>query len=231
MIQHITAKELPVSERPYEKCLSAGPSALSDAELLAVILKSGSPKMNVVALAQNILRADGRNLLNLYHMSVEELMRFPGIGEVKAIQLKCVAELSRRIARTQRSERVCLTNAESVADYYMEYLRHEAKELLLVSMFDSKCHLIADTVIATGSVRAVLGSPREIFLHLFEKKAVSFILLHNHPSGDPAPSKEDFALTRRMKECGELMDIELSDHIIIGDNRYYSFRENKQILV
>ena len=231
MTQHITAKELPLSERPYEKCLLAGPQALSDAELLAVILKSGSRHMNVVALAQSILRADGKNLLNLYHMSVEELMQFPGIGEVKAIQLKCVAELSRRIAKTERSSRVCLSDAGSVADYYMESLRHETKEQLLISMFDSKCHLIGDTVIATGSVRAVLASPREIFLRLLEKKAVSFILLHNHPSGDPSPSREDVLLTRRLKECGELMDVELSDHIIIGDNRYYSFRENKQILV
>ncbi|MCI7130705.1 MAG: DNA repair protein RadC [Lachnospiraceae bacterium] len=229
MTQHMTARELPVSERPYEKCLLAGPQALSDAELLAVILKSGSRQMNVISLAQNILQADGKDLLNLYHMSVEELMRFPGIGKVKAIQLKCVAELSRRIARTDRRERIRLSDAASVADYYMEYLRHESQEQLLVSMFDSKCHLISDAVIATGSVRAVLGSPREIFLRLFEKKAVSFILLHNHPSGDPAPSREDFALTRRILECGELMDIELVDHIIIGDNRYYSFRENKQI--
>ena len=229
--QHITARELPVSERPYEKCLMAGPQALSDAELLAVILKSGSHEMNVVALAQTILQADGKNLLNLYHMSVEELMRFPGIGKVKAIQLKCVAELSRRIARTDRSQRVCLSDAESVAAYYMERLRHETQEQLLVSMYDTKCHLIGDSVIATGSVSAVLGSPREIFLRLFEKKAVSFILLHNHPSGDPSPSREDFALTQRLKACGELLDVELSDHIIIGDNRYYSFRENKQILV
>lgn len=231
MTQHITARELPVSERPYEKCLLAGPQALSDAELLAVIIKSGSHEMNVVALAQTILQADGKNLLNLYHMSVEELMRFPGIGKVKAIQLKCVAELSRRIARTDRSQRVCLSDAESVAAYYMERLRHETQEQLLVSMYDTKCHLIGDSVIATGSVSAVLGSPREIFLRLFEKKAVSFILLHNHPSGDPSPSREDFALTQRMKACGELLDVELSDHIIIGDNRYYSFRENKQILV
>ena len=207
MTQHFTARELPVSERPYEKCLQAGPQALSDAELLAVILKSGSRQMNVVTLAQSILQADGKNLLNLYHMSVEELMCFPGIGRVR------------------------LTDAESVAAYYMERLRHELQEQLLVSMFDSKCHLIGDSIIATGSVRGVLGSPREIFLQLFEKKAVFFILLHNHPSGDPSPSREDLALTQRMKACGELMDVELSDHIIIGDNRYYSFRENKQILV
>ena len=229
--QHFTARELPVSERPYEKCLQSGPQALSDAELLAVILKSGSRQMNVVALAQRILQADGKNLLNLYHMSVEELMRFPGIGKVKAIQLKCVAELSRRIARTDRRERVCLSDAESVAAYYMERLRHEPQEQLLVSMFDSKCHLIGDSLVATGSVSAVLGSPREIFLRLFEKKAVFFILLHNHPSGDPSPSREDHALTQRIMECGKLMDVELSDHIIIGDNRYYSFRENKQILI
>ena len=229
MTQHITARDLPVSERPYEKCLLEGPQALSDAELLAVILKSGSREMNVVALAQRILQADGKNLLNLYHMSVEELMRFPGIGKVKAIQLKCVAELSRRIARTDRGERVCLSDAESVADYYMERLRHETQEQLLVSMYDTKCHLIGDSVIATGSVSAVPGSPREIFLRLFEKKAVSFILLHNHPSGDPTPSREDYTLTQRLKACGELLDVELSDHIIIGDNRYYSFRENKQI--
>ena len=227
--QHITARELPVSERPYEKCLLAGPQALSDAELLAVILKSGCRKMNVVALAQTILQADGKNLLNLYHMSVEELMRFPGIGKVKAIQLKCVAELSRRIARTDRSQRVCLSDAESVAAYYMERLRHEPQEQLLVSMYDTKCHLMGDSVIATGSVSAVLSSPREIFLQLFEKKAVSFILLHNHPSGDPSPSREDFALTQRLKACGELLDVELSDHIIIGDNRYYSFRENGRL--
>ena len=221
--QHITARELPVSERPYEKCLLAGPQALSDAELLAVILKSGSREMNVVSLAQHILQSDDKNLLNLYHMSVEELMQFPGIGKIKAIQLKCVAELSRRIARTDRMERVCLSDARSVAAYYMEQL--------LISMFDSKCHLIGDTVIATGSVSSVLGSPREIFLCLLEKKAVYFILLHNHPSGDPAPSKEDLALTQRLKMCGDLMDVVLSDHIIIGDNRYYSFRENKQIIV
>lgn len=231
MINHMTAKELPVSERPYEKCLSAGPQALSDAELLAVILKSGSSKMNVIQLAQQLLQAGGKNLLNLHYMSTEELMSFPGIGEVKAIQLKCVAEISRRIAQTDRREHIQLTDAGSVAAYYMERLRHEPREQLLVSMFDIKCRLLCDHIIATGSARAVLGSPREIFLQLLEKKAVSFILLHNHPSGDPTPSREDARLTQRIKECGDLMDIPLSDHIIIGDNKYYSFRENKHILV
>lgn len=231
MTEHFTAKELPVSERPYEKCLLAGPQALSDAELLAVILKSGSRRLNAVELAQNILQAGERGLLNLYDMSLEELQTFPGIGEVKAIQLKCAAELSRRIAQTDRRDRVCLSDPASVAAYFMEQLRHETREQLMVAMFDAKCHLLGGAHIATGSARIVPGSPRDIFLCALRQRAVSIILLHNHPSGDPTPSRDDVQLTRRIMECGRLLDIGLSDHIIIGDNTYYSFRENKQILV
>lgn len=231
MTNHITTKELPLSERPYEKCLLHGAGALSDAELLAVILKSGSSGMNGIQLAQQILQSGRKNLLNLHHLSVEELMSFPGIGEVKAIQLKCVAEISRRIAQTARREQIELSDAASVAAYYMERLRHEPREQLILSMFDIKCRLLGDCVIATGSAHAVYGSPREIFLQLLEKRAAAFILLHNHPSGDPAPSIEDVRLTRRIRDCGTLMDITMSDHIIIGDNKYYSFRENEQILV
>lgn len=204
---------------------------MSDAELLAVILKSGSSGMNGIQLAQQILQSGRKNLLNLHHLSVEELMSFPGIGEVKAIQLKCVAEISRRIAQTARREQIELSDAASVAAYYMERLRHEPREQLILSMFDIKCRLLGDCVIATGSAHAVYGSPREIFLQLLEKRAAAFILLHNHPSGDPAPSIEDVRLTRRIRDCGTLMDITMSDHIIIGDNKYYSFRENEQILV
>lgn len=230
MTNHFTAKELPVSERPYEKCLQAGPQALSDAELLAVILKNGSRKQNVVELAQNILQAGERGLLNLYDLSLEELQAFDGVGGVKAIQLKCVAELSRRIAQADRRDRVRLLDPESVAAYFMEQLRHETTEQLLIAMFDTKCHLIGSAKIAAGSARNVPGSPRDIFMCALRQRAMSIILLHNHPSGDPMPSRDDVYLTRRIMECGKLLDIELSDHIIIGDNNYYSFRENKQIL-
>lgn len=231
MTDHIRAKELPLSERPYEKCLQYGAQALSDAELLAVILKSGSGRLNAVQLAQHILQTGTKNLLNLYRMSVEELMQFSGIGRVKAIQLKCVAELSRRIARTERAAGVRLSDAASVAAYYMEQLRHEQTERLVVSMFDMKCALIGDCTVASGSVRSVLTAPREIFITLLEHHAAAFILLHNHPSGDPTPSRQDEQMTARMQECARLMDIPLSDHIIIGDNKYYSFREQKRILI
>lgn len=228
---HFKTKELPESERPYEKCKEAGEQALSDAELLAVILKSGTRQQNSVELSKSILQAGARGLLNLYDLSAEELQAFDGIGEVKAIRLKCIAELSRRIAQADRRDRVCLSHPGTVADYYMEKLRHETKEQLWVAMFDAKCHLLGEKHIATGSAQMVYGSPRDIFLCALRQRAVTIILLHNHPSGEPQPSKADAALTKRVMECGELLDIALSDHIIIGDNKYYSFRENKQILV
>ena len=220
-----------MSERPYEKCLQAGPQALSDAELVAVILKSGSRRLNAVELAQNIFQAGERGLLNLYDLSLEELQTFEGVGKVKAIRLKCAAELSRRIAQANRRDRVCLSDPESVASYFMERLRHEAAEQLLIAMFDIKCHLIGAAQIATGSAHSVFGSPRDIFMCALRQRATAIILLHNHPSGDPTPSRDDARLTQRVMECGKLLEIELSDHIIIGDNNYYSFRENKQILV
>ncbi|MDD6037291.1 MAG: DNA repair protein RadC [bacterium] len=223
---HILAKELPVVERPYEKCLLAGPGALSDAELLAVVLKTGNKDMNVIQLAQLLLKDGSQNLLNLYDYSLDELMNFPGIGPVKAVQLKCIAEAAKRISSATRRNRLTMACPSTIADYYMERMRHEPNEQMIVSCFDAKCHLLADALISTGTVTSVMASPREVFLKALSLKAVYIILLHNHPSGVASPSKEDILLTKRMKECGELLDIELSDHIIIGDNNYYSFREN-----
>lgn len=225
-MSHLIAKELPVCERPYEKCLNYGVQYLSDAELLAVILKTGTRTQNVVQLAQSLLSGHNENLLNLYDLSMEEMIRFSGIGKVKAIQLKCIAEISKRIAAARRKEQVRLGNSKAVAQYYMERMRHEKKEHMIVSLFDTKGQLIDDEDIAIGTIRSVLSSPREIFLSALQKQAVQIILLHNHPSGEPQPSTDDIRLTRRVKECGDLLEIQLIDHIIIGDNNYYSFAEN-----
>ena len=144
---------------------------------------------------------------------------------VKAVQLKCMAELSLRLAKATRWDKLHLANAASVASYYMEQLRHEPKERLLMSMFDAKCSLIGDTILSVGTVNASLISPREVFITAMNYKAVHIILLHNHPSGSPCPSNQDVLVTEKLWECGELLGIRLSDHIIIGDNKYYSFRE------
>lgn len=225
MNEHLTVKELPDSEKPYEKFLKYGAGVLSDAELLAIIIRSGTNGLKSIEVAQNFLSIGNKNLTNLYDVSYEEMLQLRGIGQVKAIQLKCIAELSGRIASARYRQTICLTSAESVASYYMEKLRHEKQEFLLLCMFDSKCGLIADTVISKGTVNNSVASPREIFMKALEKEAVHIILVHNHPSGSPVPSRADNVVTERIAECGKMLGIELSDHIIIGDRAYYSYRE------
>ena len=226
MENHLTIKELPDSEKPYEKFLAYGPDSLSDAELLAVIIKSGTNGLKSVEVAQNFLNQKNRNLMNLYDVTYEEMLNMKGIGKVKAIQLKCIAELSNRITATKYMERISLRDARSIAIYFMEKLRHETQEHLVVCMFDSKCRLLAEEVISKGSVNSSIVSPREIFLLALQKRAVHIVLLHNHPSGVSAPSAEDDEVTKRISECGQMIGIPLSDHIIIGDKNYFSYRES-----
>jgi len=225
MHNHLTVKELPDSEKPYEKCLSYGAEYLSDAELLAVILRTGTRGLTSVEVAQQVLLGGNRSLLNLYDYPLGQLMKIPGIGKTKAVQLKCIGEISRRIAGERRIRRLSFTDPASIADYYMETYRHKRREHFVVCMFDSKCHFLGDRLMTIGSVNASLISPREVFIEALEAHAVYIILLHNHPSGQPQPSRADVEVTERIAECGSLLQIELSDHIIIGDNNYYSFRE------
>lgn len=226
MTEHITMADMPESERPYEKFEHMGPQALSDAELLAVIIKSGTREFNSADLARRLLSGKQGNLLNLYAYSLEELMRFPGIGRVKAIQLKAIAELSARIAKTARIDNMQMNQPRTIAAYYMEQLRHLQTEQLIAAFFDSKCAFLGDKVVSLGSISGSFVSPREIFRYALLKDAAGLILLHNHPSGDPEPSADDFSVTQRVYESGVLIGIELVDHIIIGNNRYYSFKDN-----
>lgn len=225
MNQHLTVKELPDSEKPYEKCLKHGAESLSDAELLAVIIRTGTAGRKSIDVAQEILNRNEKNLLNLYQLNLKDFMEIPGIGTVKAIQLKCLAEITKRMTKATRLREVSLNCASSVASYYMEELRHENREKLMLCMFDSQSVLLGDEIISIGTVNASLVSPREIFIRALMQQAVHIILLHNHPSGIPLPSTQDKLVTRRVQECGEMLGIRLSDHIIIGDNQYFSFKE------
>lgn len=229
-MSHIAVKNLPESERPYERFRNLGPKALSDAELLAIILKTGTRNLTSMDLARELLSRCQGNLLNLYELSYEQLLEIRGIGTVKAIQLKAVAELSRRIARTDRGYRLSLGSPASIADYYMEEMRHRRKEVFVGAFFDAKCKFLGDSVIATGSVSQAFVSPMELFRKALMRSAVMIVILHNHPSGDPAPSEEDIQLTRRVEKGAQLLGLTLADHIVIGDNRYYSFRENHMLL-
>ena len=164
-------------------------------------------------------------LAGLIHVSLQDLMRIHGIGQVKAVQLKCIGELSRRIARTAARPQLVMNDPSSIAAYYMEQLRHEEQELVLCMMSDVKGHFLGDKVLTRGTVTGSLVTPREIYLEALRYHAVSLILIHNHPSGDPTPSQEDMEITARIYQAGELLGIHLLDHIVIGDQRYCSFRE------
>lgn len=213
---------------PYEKFLKKGPETLSDAELLAIILRTGTKGADTVSIAQKVLAlSEGgkQGILGLHHLTVRELMSIRGIGEVKAVKLKCIAELSSRIARAGAEERLQLTNPRLVSEYYMESLRHAETEQVILIMMDARNRLLAERVISKGTVNASLVSPREIFLTALKHGAVYIMLLHNHPGGDPAPGTQDKLLTERIKQAAILVEIPLIDHIIIGDRRYFSFRE------
>lgn len=225
MQKNMTVKELPDTERPYEKCLMYGAEALTDSELISVIIRTGSRGERCVDLAHRILNAGPDGLLNLLQLDVKQLTKIHGIGNVKAIQLKCVGELAKRIASTRRRQQVVLESPESIASYYMERMRHETQEILMLAMFDSKSMLIGEKVISVGTCNAALISAREIYRTALQEQAVYIVILHNHPSGNPEPSREDIQVTRKIKQSGEILDILLMDHIIIGDNRYFSFRE------
>lgn len=220
-------KELTAQERPYEKCLEKGATALSDAELLAVILRTGSKGQNALELSQNILSMkEGMGVLGLLHLTLPELLEEKGIGKVKAIQIQCVGELSKRIwKRAATGENWKFHDARAVADYYMEEMRHLEQEELHVMFLNTKNVLLKESLLFKGTVNSAPIAPREVFLEALRYRACKLILVHNHPSGDPTPSKEDCLVTIRIKEAGELMQIPLLDHVIIGDNSYISLKE------
>lgn len=224
-----TIKKLPEWERPYEKCIREGAGALSDSELLAVIMRSGTKGRSSVALANEILNQTKTSsypgLLGLLHSSVSDLMKIHGIGKVKAIQLKCIGELSKRIAASAARTQLRFDQPITIAKYYMEKLRHEEQELMVCMMLDSKNHLLGEQILSRGTVNATLITPREVFVEALRYHAVCLILIHNHPSGDPTPSKCDMEVTERMRRAGELLGIRVLDHLIIGDQKYFSFRE------
>lgn len=223
-----SSKEALYSDMPYEKFLKFGPQSLSETELLAVILRTGTKNCSAVSLAEKILslsKGRERGLNALHHISLSELMEIPGIGEVKAVKIKCIAELSKRMARERAGDELRFELPSTVASYFMEELRHEEKEMILLLSLDSRLHLIEKYVLSVGTVNASLLSPREVFVHALKCQASSVILLHNHPSGDATPSNGDLFVTGKIKETGELVEIPLIDHIIIGDGCYTSFKE------
>lgn len=221
------AKQFP-SDQPYERFIRLGPGSLSEAELLAIILRTGTKNCPALELARKVLSLSNGNekgLNALHHLTLSELRKIPGIGEVKAIKLKSIAELAIRMAREKSKDSLRFDKPETVASYFMEDLRHEEKEKILLLSLDNKLRLIEKYVLSVGTINASLLSPREVFVQAFKNQASYIMLMHNHPSGECVPSRQDILITKKIKEAGELVEIPLLDHIIIGSGCYASLKE------
>lgn len=225
MITNYTMKDLPISERPYEKAEAEGVERLTDKELLTVLIRSGTKSERADQIAHKILDFCGDNgLQTLWNMDIEEFKAIPGIGRVKSIQLSCICELAKRLSRGKRLFGMRITSSEDVVSYYGAQLYNFQKEVLILIVLDSKNRIICDETLSVGNVNSSIADPREIFMKALKKNGVSIILLHNHPSGDPEPSKEDIITTERMEYAGKILGIPLKDHIIIGHGTYISLR-------
>ncbi len=219
-------KDLNEQNRPYEKFMSRGAAALTDSELLGIIIRTGTVDKTAVELADKVLDlSKNHNIGDLASIPMNELRKIKGIGEVKAIQIKCIAELSKRISKADISFKKDFSSPDIIAGYYMEELRHLSTEHLLMVMLNTKYCYIGDVVLSKGTVNSSLASTRETFVEALKHDAVYIILIHNHPSGDPTPSKDDIATTLKMKRAGDMIGISLIDHIIIGDNKYISLKK------
>ncbi len=218
-------EDLPKDTRPFEKYQKQGIGMLSDVELLALILRTGTKKINCMELCRRVLAVGGGSLAGLYGKTEAELQKISGIGPVKAAEIICICELARRIARARHSYDEPLDTAAKIAEKYMEEMRHFKEEHVLLLLLDIKCRLIKELTISIGTINQSFLRPREVFVQALKYEAVNFILLHNHPSGDPSPSKSDMIITDKIIEVARLIGIPLVDHIIIGDCCYISFRE------
>ncbi|MGH9858207.1 MAG: RadC family protein [Acidobacteriota bacterium] len=218
-------RELPVNERPREKLTNQGEQSLSDAELLAILMGSGTRQESAVQLAQRILKETG-DLNKLSGFSVVELCKkFHGVGPARAAQLKAALELSRRYSGAVKEARPRFSNSQVVFEHFHSSFIGKQQEELWVTALDMKNQMLMKTQVSKGTLSGSLVHPREVFYVAIRNMAAAIILLHNHPSGDPAPSPEDKKVTRQIAEAGNLLGIPLLDHIIIGNGRYYSFKD------
>ena len=217
-------RDLPSDDRPRERMLKGGPSALSNAELLAILLRTGTHAESVVALAQRVLQEAG-SLRGLSDVSVEQLTGIRGIGEAKAMQLQAGIELGRRMARSVMEDRVKIRSPQDVASLLKEELRYLQKEHFIVLFLNTKNFVIGQETLSMGSLNASIVHPREVFRAAIKRSSASIVCAHNHPSGDPTPSAEDIELTQRLVEAGKLIGIEVLDHLVIGDSGFVSLKE------
>lgn len=216
---------IPMDGRPRERMMDYGPKALADHELLAILLRTGTRDKNVVALALEVLK-ETDDLYNLRHVSMQELMKIPGIGRVKATEIVAAIEFGRRVAHTNQVKEGTVMSSSWVGNYLMNEMSDLKQENVLALYLNTKNEIIKKETIFVGSLSSSIAHPREIFKGAVRYSAARIILAHNHPSGNTEPSEADFNFTRRVVDAGELMGIEVIDHVIVGEDAYLSLREH-----
>lgn len=222
----IKMKQLPITERPYEKLEQNGEKTLTNAELLAIIIKNGTREETSLQLAQRILalsdKKDKNNLSFLREMSIEELTKIKGIGKVKAIQMKAICELASRINGIDQLIGTKILKTQDIGDLLFEEMRYEKQEILKVVTLDNRNKLIKINDVAKGARNFVNANIQIIFHEIIKAQALKFILIHNHPSGDTTPSQNDIEFTKRIIQASQILELQFLDHIIIGNYNYIS---------
>ncbi|MEK5026412.1 MULTISPECIES: RadC family protein [Paenibacillus] len=222
--QTFMLRDLPHEERPRERMMHYGAESLSQAELLAILLRTGTRRESAIHIAQQLLgRAGG--LRGLADLSIDELTNIKGIGPAKAVQLKAGIELGRRMANSRLTEPVTIRSPQDAAEILTEQLRYLQKEHFVCLFLNTKNHVIAQETLSMGSLNASIVHPREVFRAAMKCSSAAIICAHNHPSGDPTPSPEDISLTSRLLQAGEIVGIDVLDHLIIGDSSFVSLKE------
>ena len=223
-VHPLMIKELPADERPREKLKEHGAQALGNSELLAILLRTGNFNESALRIAENLLDRQG-GLAGFGNATMEEFELVKGVGEAKAITILAAVELGRRITSLAPGERTVIRTPDDVAALLMPRFRYETKESFIAVLLSTKNHVLKTPVISVGSLNASIVHPRELFREAINASAASIILAHNHPSGDPTPSPEDVSLTRKLVEAGKLLDIPVLDHVVLGDGKYISLKE------
>ena len=230
-MENLRVVDMADDEKPVEKALMYGVASLSDAELLAIIIKCGTNKHSAIQLAQMILNKDPvyKGLQGLNYLSLDDLTSISGIKKMKAAQIMAVTEISRRMSRNSFKDKLKLNDPKSIADYYMEKVRYLTREKVFVLYLSSSLNLLYEEQLSEGTIDRSLVSAGEVFKKALKINATCLILLHNHPSGDPTPSEADISITRKLIKSGEMLGIKVVDHIIIGDKKYFSIAERGYI--
>ena len=215
---------VPVEDRPRERLARVGPMALGDNELVSLVLGSGSRSRGALLVAQDVIGAAG-GVQGLVKLGLDELDRIPGVGVSRAARLLAAVELGRRTLFGEGEERPQLLSTKDLARYLMPRYAGHAVERFGVVLLDQKSRVIRSVILSSGTAEAVISHPRDVFRAAVLASATSLAVFHNHPTGDPAPSAQDRFLTRKLIEAGELMSIEVVDHMILGSTSYFSFKE------